>query len=241
MESVLSVNLSQLLALSDLMEVVANNIANANTTGFKGDRLTFREYLMQDPDSAEVSLVQEAGVYVDHAQGPATMTGGPFDFAIEGEGFFVLETPDGPRYTRAGHFQLDAERQIVSAEGFPVRGEGGQPLALASEDTVVEVSQDGTIAAESGVIGRLEIVRFENLDGLAKRGGGLFESAEEPVPVTEARILQGALEESNVQPVLEITSMIELVRQYQSAQRSNEMLHELQRQAVETLLSTNSA
>lgn len=238
MESALFVGLSQQMALADQMDVIANNIANASTPGFKGERMLFREYLMTDTDGQPVSYVEEAGLDTDYAEGGIAATGNPMDFAIRGEGFFAVATADGVRYTRAGHFELDADRRIVTGDGDPVLGENGQPLTLAAGDALLEVAHDGTISAESGAIGKFQIATFSSLDALTKSPGGLFESAEDPVPATSAEVHQGVIEESNVEPILEITRMLELVRAYQSAQRSNDTGHDLQRETIQTLLGT---
>lgn len=238
MESALYISLSQQMALSRQMDVIANNIANASTAAYKGERLMFRQYLTADVDGQPVSYVEEAGLHVDYGQGELTATNNPMDFAIKGDGFFVVETPDGPRYTRIGHFQVDGERRIVTGNGDPVLGDNDQPLTLNPGDALLEVAADGTVSAEGGPIGKFQVVAFENPEALMKAGDGLFESSEISVPALGAEIRQGVIEESNVEPILEITRMMDLVQAYQSARRSTDTEHDLQREAIRTLLST---
>lgn len=187
-------------------EVLANNMANARTTGFKRDRVLFRGVL---PEGV-------LRVSTDHSQGPLFRTGNPFDLAIQGRGFFVVETPEGIRYTRDGHFSLDEEGTLVTADGYPVLGEGG---TLKLEGTV-SFGEDGTVKVGDVVVGRLRIEDFEDLGVLRKVGGGLFAADVEGRPAEDFRIRQGFLEGANVSLVAEMVRMIANYRAYEAEQKA---------------------
>ena len=223
------------------MDVVANNIANASTTAFKGERMMFSEYLTTDETGQTVSYVEEAGLFRDNTPGALRPTYNPLDLAIESKGgYFVVDTPDGPRYTRGGHFQLDAERNLVTQDGFKLQADDGTPFTFAAADATILVRQDGTVVAESGEIGVFRIVEFAQPGSLIKARGGLYSSDEIPVDVAEVRIEQGMLESSNVQPILQVTHMIEVLRAYQSAQNLANTDHDLMRKTINEILKVSS-
>ncbi len=222
------------------MDVVANNIANASTTAFKGERMMFSEYLSTDENGQTVSFVEEAGLYRDDSQGVLQPTYNPLDVAIQNDGYFVVDTPDGPRYTRGGHFQLDAERNLVTQDGFKLQADDGKPFTFAATDASIQIMQDGTVLAESGEIGVFRIVDFEQSGSLVKARGGLYSSDLEPVDVEEIHIEQGMLETSNVQPILQVTRMVEILRSYQSAQNLANTDHDMMRKTINEILKIPS-
>ena len=224
------------------MEVIANNIANASTPGFKGEQMMFIEHLndtgLPGPkDLNELSFVQDIGVARDYAPGKLNHTGNPFDMAIEGKGWFVVETPQGEQFTRNGRFQLDKDGQLVSSHGHPVVGENGK-IVLGLNDRRIEVKGDGTIKSESGEW-KLKIVAFENEQSLRKVNGSLYRTDAEAKEAEESRVTQGVLEDSNVEPIIEVTRMIDALREYQSAQRLIQNEHERQRRAIQTITKEN--
>jgi flagellar basal-body rod protein FlgF len=230
------------MSLQRQMEVIANNIANSSTTGFKAERMMFSEHLSTratNPgvrNGERVAFVEMVGTQRDERDGTMIATGNPFDLAINGPGYFTIETPAGPRYSRDGRFRLDGEGQIVNPEGLPLLDDTGRPIRMRAGETRFEVARNGRISSETGEIARLRIVRFEDERALRQQGGNLFAADTEPMPVdVRTEIVQGGVEGSNVQSVVEITTMIELMRRYQNAAKLVENEHEAQRKAIERL------
>jgi len=232
MDNSLLIGLSRQVALGRELDVVANNIANINTIGFKADGSIFEEYLSptarnssssSNNSSSKVSFVRDRGTWHDMTQGPTERTGGQLDVAIDGKGFLVVQTPRGERYTRNGSLQLGPTGNLMTVDGFPVVGEAG-PIALQPNDQGISISNVGTISVRVGtsnidsVRGKLKIVSFDEVQSmrLTKDGSGTFAAPADVTPQadTKSRIVQGALEKSNVRGVVEITRMIEISRGY---------------------------
>ena len=222
MDNLVLVALSRQVALARELDVVANNIANLNTTGYKADGSLFEEYLNSAGQSGgSVSFVQDRGVWHDMSQGPIERTGNSLDVAIDGKAFLVVQTPRGERYTRNGSMQIDATGQLVTSDGNPVLGEGG-PIRLQPNDRQVSISRDGTISVREGnskvdsVRGKLRLVTFANPQQLQKDGSSTFNAADgvSAQPTTTAGVVQGAIEKSNVRGVVEMSRMIEITRSY---------------------------
>lgn len=242
MENAQLITLSRQGALRNQLNVVANNMANLNTSGFKAQQLLFEEYLMpvaeatefQTPDE-DLSYVNDYGTAFDFSEGGIRTTGNPFDLAVEGDGFFVVQMEDGSEaYTRSGAFQLDQNGTLVTADGRPVMTEGG-PITFGTADGQVEIARDGTISTEQGARGRIRLVDFENPQDLRVLGDNLF-VGEDPLPLIPVRnVVQGALENSNVEGVVEMTRLIELTRAYESATKMQQDLDELRKTAIQTL------
>lgn len=245
MENSLLIGLSRQTALRNQLSVVANNLANMNTTGFKSQRLLFEEYLMpvaeassfERPDQ-KYSYVLDYGASSDFEAGAISLTQNTFDVAIEGEGFFVVGDPEGERYTRNGAFHLDATGQLVTADGRPVMGDGG-PLVFTADDGDVTIAEDGTVSTELGVKGRLRVVRFEDPQTLERVGDNLF-AGEAPLAAESVRVQQGAIEKSNVSGVVEMTRMIEVTRNYTTVSKMLSDGDELLRKAIERLGSVQA-
>lgn len=236
------VALSRQMALARQMEVIANNLANLNTPAFKGEGMLFAEYLEQVPGTDEVSYVQDVATYRNLSAGPISNTGNPLDIAIDGEGHFVVETPAGERFTRNGVFSLDANGRIVTAQGYPLLGQGGTELIIPPNAGEIVVAGDGSISTDLGPLGRLELVTFEDPNTLVPIGGGLYDAGDqEQTPVAQPTLLQGAIEGSNVVGVIEMTNMIETSRSYQSTARLMEGEHERQLRAIQNLVSQAQA
>ncbi|KAA0683602.1 flagellar basal-body rod protein FlgF [Roseomonas genomospecies 6] len=236
MENPIYVSLSRQMSLRRQLDVISNNIANMNTTGFKQQRMLFTEFLERPGMHEQVSFVQDRAVVRDLAAGGLTQTGNPLDLALTGHGYFTVDTANGPRYTRAGNFRMNDQRQIVDGGGLPVLGDNGQPLALPNGTKDVMVTGDGTVSTELGPVGRLNIVTFRNEQLMTEVGAGLYVSDEEPQPApADTKVAQGMLENSNVKPVVEMTTLIEIQRQYQSNQKLIENEHERIRSAIQRL------
>lgn len=241
MENALLIGLSKQMALQRQMDVVANNMANIETTGFKGEHLVFEEYIMPETQlggvtgpSQQLSYVYDARLFREYTEGSFTPTGNPLDVAINGKGWFVVETENGERYTRNGHFKLNAGGDLVTTSGERVRGAGG-PITFSAEDTKIVISKDGTISSSQGEKGQLRVVAFANENQLKKVGNNLFSSTEVPAAAEKYSIAQGTIERSNVKPVVEMTRMIEVTRSYTSTARLIQNISELQRRAIERL------
>lgn len=225
MQNTVLVGLSRQVALARELDVVANNIANINTTGYKADGSIFEEFLATgaraDQTGAPVSFVRDRGVWHDMGQGEIERTGNSLDVAIDGAGYLVVQTPRGERYTRNGSLKIDATGQLVTSEGFAVLGDGG-PIALQPSDRQVQISRDGTISVREGnakvdsARGKLRLVTFANMQQLRKDGNGTFKAAAgvQAQPTTTAGIVQGSVEKSNVRGVVEMSRMIEITRSY---------------------------
>jgi flagellar basal-body rod protein FlgF len=238
MDNALYVGLSRQMVLRRQLDIVANNIANADTVGFKIESLEQKTnpaepaYTLQGP--RPVKFVGEDGVIRDFGQGALRRTDAPLDLAIEGQGFFQVNSPNGPRYTRDGNFRLDDTGTLVSQGGFPVMDDGGGQITLDPAQGQVSISQDGTVTQGTTRVGKLGVVNFQTLSGLEKTGDNLYRntSNQQPQPAETAKIRQGMLEGSNVQPVLEISKMIEISRAYEQMAKIMDSNSELSKSAV---------
>ncbi|MEL6826514.1 MAG: flagellar hook-basal body complex protein [Pseudomonadota bacterium] len=215
------------------LQVVANNIANTNTTGYKTDRAIFAEYVMATgPDTPSLSMGGLAGHNFDLTQGTVKFTGGQFDLAIQGEGFFGIETDAGQRLTRAGAFQVNADGELVAPDGARVLSNGGAPIQIPPEAEGVTIAGDGTISADGQIIEQVGI--FIANGALQRDTDTRFTAAGGSQPAEFSTVLQGALEASNVSPVLEMARMIEVQRAYEAGQAALER----EDQRITQLIST---
>lgn len=240
MENSLLVSLSQQMASYQSMDVIANNIANVSTPGYRRGAQTFREYVQQVPPAEgetgtqQVSFVQDGGVVRDMSEGPLQSTGNAYDLAIRGKGYFVVQTANGERYTRNGHFSLDPNGQIVDDYGNPLLGDGGA-ISITTDDGDIHIGADGTLSGKNGQLAKLRVASFANEPALKKEGASLYSATEQPATATDARINQGMLESSNVQPVVEISRMVEVMRAYQATATMTQSQEDLLRQAIDKL------
>lgn len=241
MENAQLIGLSRQTALRNQLDVVANNMANINTSGFKSQNLLFEEYLMPVAEATEFETQDETFSYVldytshtDFTNGSFKKTGKDLDLALEGDGFFVVQMADGTEaYTRSGAFHLDANGQLVTSEGRPVLTSAGA-LTFTREDGIIEISQDGTIATDLGVRGQIRVAAFEDPQALEKLGETAF-LGENPIVPAGTKVVQGALEQSNVDGVFEVTRLIEITRSYEAVSKMLKDIDELNQQAIATL------
>jgi flagellar basal-body rod protein FlgF len=245
MENALLIGLSRQMSLRREMEVVANNVANMNTTGFKGDTAIFEEYIMPGAHADQFarpdrkpSYVVDRSTWHDMSQGQVQQTGNPLDVAIDGKAFMVVQTPRGERYTRNGSFQINATGQLVTSEGYQVLGDSG-PITFQREDKEVLISRDGIVSVPDGQRGKLRLVKFDAAQRLTKDGGSIFAAPQnmQPQQVTpeERHVMQGALERSNVRSVVEMTRMIEVTRNYTQVATMLQNQGDMRKSAVEKL------
>lgn len=244
MDNTSYIALSRQNALARQMEIVANNLANANTVGFKGEQPVFVEYLVKSqnnerPFNDKLSFVQDMGIFRDTRDGAMSFTGNPLDVSLNGEGYFVVDAGDSQQYTRGGHFQLNESGQLVSGEGLPVLSSNDQPFFFAPNEATISISRDGTVRTENGDVGRLRVVKFENEQELRKVNGGLYTTEQRAEDIQKSDVLQGAIEESNISPILEMTRMIEIQRAYESANKMIETENERRRKAVDVISRVN--
>lgn len=238
MENTLPVTLSRQSVLQRQMDAVATNLANVNTAGYKAEHMIFSEFLEPtDRQRGPLSMVHDVTYLRDVAEGPLTRTNNPLDLAVHGDGFFAVETPEGPRYTRHGTFQLDEQGRIATLQGQPVLGTGDAPIVVPADTETIDIAPDGTVSADTVEIGQLSIVTFDDARALAKEGDSLLNAEDQLArPAVNAEVRQGMIEGSNVKAVLEMTRMIDVVRSYQSATRLAEGEHQRILKAIDALV-----
>lgn len=245
MDNALYVGLSRQMTLRRELDIVANNIANANTTGFKVEDLMVHTEQAKPAKtldgSSPVKFVLDTGVARDFTQGAMTKTGGDFDLAIEGKGFFRVQTAGGDRYTRDGRFTTNPEGQLVTQSGHPVLDDGGGALTIDPTLGPVAIGKDGIVTQGAIRVGKLAVVRPDDLSSMAKDGDNLYRNTTNTTlqPAPDAVVHQGMLEASNVQPVIEITKLIEIQRAYEGVAKMMDNTSELSRTAVERLGKVN--
>jgi flagellar basal-body rod protein FlgF/flagellar basal-body rod protein FlgG len=255
MENTLLIGLSRQMMLERQMDVVANNVANVNTTGYKADRSVFEEYLM--PGAHEdnfvgrdrrVSFVQDRATFHDFSGGPTEQTKNPLDVAIDGKAFLVVQTPGGERYTRDGALQINPQGQLVTVAGNPVLGTNG-PITFQQTDHDITISDDGTVTVLEGtnnaadsIRGKLKLVSFAQAQKLLKDGSNLYAAGEggQATPDTTARVRQGFIEKSNVNAVTEMSRMVEVSRAYTAMATLLQQQSDLQKSAIEKLADVPS-
>ena len=239
MENPTFISLSRLMSLQNKMDAVANNVANSNSTGYKQQKVLFSEVLRKTSMTEQVSLVQDRAMVRDMSEGPLSATSNPLDVAIRGKGFFVVDTLNGPHYTRAGRFQLNGTGQIVDDNGLPVLDGGNRPISLPTGTTSIRITADGSVFSNvnpTAPSGKINVVSFSNERQMSEIGSGLFITDEKPQTAPkDTRVIQGAIEESNVKPVAEITNMIGIQRQYESIQKMLAAENDRTKKMIQTL------
>lgn len=240
MENTIYAGLSRQMVLGKQMSVIANNMANVNTPAFKLNSLLQVENVRR-PDNptlagmAPLSMAASQAVVRDTSQGSLTQTSNPLDIALQGDGYLSVASPAGPRYTRNGHLALSLDRQLVDVNGLPVLDAGGAPITIPEDAGQLAIAKDGTISGANGQIGRIGIVSFTDQFAMVPMGGGLHSTNELPQEATDTAVIQGSLEKSNVQAILEMTRMIEVSRSYQSIANFLKDEQERQRTAIDKL------
>ncbi|MET0721162.1 MAG: flagellar basal-body rod protein FlgF [Tardiphaga sp.] len=249
MENVGLIGLSRQMTLERQLDVVANNIANINTNGFKADKSLFEEYLRTGAHEdnfvgrdRRVSFVQDRATLRDLAPGPSEPTKNPLDVAIDGNAFLVVQTPGGERYTRDGSMQINSLGQLVTKSGNPVLGTSG-PIVFQPGDKDINIAADGNITVLEGVNridsvrGKLRLVGFAQAQRLLKEGSNLYAAGEGNIaqPAVNAKVNQGFVEKSNVNSVMEMTRMIDVTRAYTQISAMLQQQADMRRSAIEKL------
>lgn len=239
------ISLSRQMALQRQMDVVANNMANINTSGFKAENILFEEYVMPVARNRDfqrldqpLSYVQDWTTVHDLSAGAMVQTGNELDVALSGDGFFAIETPAGERWSKSGSFQINANGTLVDLNGNAVLGEGG-PIQFGPEETGILIAADGSISTSQGPKGRLRLVEFADPQELTREGSNLFAGGT-PVAATETRTMQGFVERSNVSGVSEMAEMIRVTRAYESAASMTQRQDEMRRTAIQRLGEPNA-
>lgn len=228
--------LSRQSGLQKAMSVIANNIANMSTSGYRREGVIFAEMYKGIPGQPDTMAMTAARVPItDMSPGAIATTGGDFDFAIDGPGFFMIDTPDGPRLTRDGAFARSLDGELVTFDGNRVLDAGGAPIFLPPDAAAISVSADGTIDADGQPLGQLGVVDVNDTKQLIREASGLFRTDDALLPSTTSRIMQGRLEQSNVDPVIEMTRMIEVQRSYELGAGFSEREDDRIRSLIRTL------
>ena len=250
MENALLIGLSRQMVLERQMDVVANNVANVNTNGFKADNSMFEQYLMPvarenrfNTQDRLVSFVNDRGTWRDTGAGSLQITNNPLDVAIDGNGYLVVQTAGGERYTRNGGLQINTQGQLVTADGNLVLGDNG-PITFQQTDHDVSITPDGRITVIEGASstnnettrGTLRVVSFAQPQLLQKEGNNLYSApAGGATPDTKSQLKQGVLEKSNVQAVVEVTRMIQISRAYQQMSTLLQQQSDMHKQSIQQL------
>ncbi len=242
MENTSLIGLSRQITLQRELDVIANNVANVTTNGFKRRSGLFSEHVMpvaraDAPNRADRSLsfVIDRGTALDLSTGATERTGNPLDVAIRSDAFFVVQTPNGERFTRNGALSLSSTGDLVTSDGHPILTEQG-PASFTAADHDIRIAQDGTVSTAQGNKGRLRQVTFANSQSLENIGGNLFASSAAPRPAGPQAMLEtGAVERSNVSPVTEIARMIDVNRSYSALAQMLQRNDELRRSAISRL------
>jgi flagellar basal-body rod protein FlgF len=243
MAGAIEASASSLVALGEEYRAIVNNLANSNTAGYKRQMTRFALELQRagSPIGAEEAFGSiTSQLLIDHTQGPLTQTGRPLDLAVSGKGFFVLETPEGPLYTRNGAFRVNAQRQLVDVSNRIVAGESG-PLVLPSgaSTSQVAVGADGTVGAAGTDMGRLKIVEFDDTASLEPVGGNCFRAADggSGQPATASQVQQGFQEASNVNVMEELAGLITVTKLYEANVKSIRVQDEKTKSLIDVAMS----
>jgi len=236
MESAGYTTLTRQTGLLRELQVVANNIANAATTGYRQEGLIFSEFVRRTEGGPSLSMARGNVRMTSMLQGPLAPTGGMLDLAIEGEGFFLIETPSGERLTRAGNFTLSAQGDLVTPDGFRVLDAGGAPVFIPPDATNIGLSPDGTLSDNGRPLAQIGLVRPVDGFAMVREDGVMFRADGEIEPVEEGRIHQGFLEGANVDPIGQVARMIEVQRAYEMGQSFLDSEHERVTSALESFI-----
>ncbi|MCB1783223.1 MAG: flagellar basal-body rod protein FlgF [Alphaproteobacteria bacterium] len=238
MENGIYLGVARQMALKTSMDIVANNIANMNTAGFRSQTPLFEQYLSRRPDqnSDKLAFPYDYGQFQNTAPGPQEQTGEPLQVALNGPGFIAIRAADGSTaYTRDGNFQRAADGTMVTQAGFAVLSNGG-PISLPANSIEISIDESGVVSNQNGSLGKIQVAEFDNLQGLKPLGDNLYTTNETPKDASGTTVHQGFIEGSNVNAVLETTRMIEILRNYQAVQNMLNNEHDRLRSAIQKLM-----
>jgi len=235
--------LSQEQALRRRLDVAANNMANMSTAGFKRERPVFREFVERQPEAAiassrPVSFVLDQGALHDTAAGAFQATGNPLDLFIDGPGYLSVEAPGGDTaYTRAGFVKVNGQGELTNAGGQRILGEGGRPITVPAEAmATLSIGGDGTVQSGDGALGRIAVTVFDDERGVTPRSDGLMTATGgRELTAAETRLKTGGIEGSNVEPIVETTQMVEILRAYQTSMKMSQDMDDMRKRAIDRL------
>ncbi|MGQ0527227.1 MAG: flagellar basal-body rod protein FlgF [Alphaproteobacteria bacterium] len=236
MENSIYIGLSRQVVLTRQMDVIANNVANANTAGFRAQNLSFKEMISKSPGADEpLSFVYDNMQYQNTEAGPVEFTGNELDIMLEGPGFIGVAAPNGIAYTRAGNFQMSSSGQLLTSAGDPVASSGGSPITVPADSTEITIDEKGVVSNQSGQIGQIMIAEFKDPQRLQPFGNNLYRTDETAQPANKTRVRQGQLEGSNVKAIIEMNRMVETLRTFQNVQNILQTENERIRNTVQRL------
>lgn len=236
MENATYTTLTRQTGLMREMQVVANNIANAATTGFRAENMIFSEHVVAIENGPSISMASGNIGAASEMQGALTSTGGRFDFAIEGAGYFLVQTPAGERLTRAGNFSPNGQGDLVTKDGYPVLDAGGAPIFIPPDASDLGIGSDGTLSSNGRPLAQLGVVLPAEGQDLIREDGVVFVAEAGFEPVENPKVLQGFLENANVDPIRQIARMIEVQRAYEMGQNFLDAENERIRTAMQTFI-----
>lgn len=232
---------SKLMGQKERLAMIADNVANANTIGYKKQGLDFLEMVGREQGKDVGSFVSDGQPRFDFSEGSINYTRNPLDVAIEGDGFFAVDVAGTTHYTRNGQFRLNAQGQIVTSQGHNVLDVNNAPLSVPPGSSDIKITADGTLATEDGIIGNVGIFDFTpaQMQKFARVSGAMFRPEEgtqpEALEAEDISVVQGALEGSNVNPIEEMTNLIEVNRAYQAATKLNKQVEDLDQTNIRQL------
>ncbi len=239
MENTNYIILSRQTSLGRNLQMLANNMANMNTNGYREERPLFQEFLTRTDDGQRISQTIDRGLVRNMTPGRIETTDNPLDLALSGNGFLVVDVKGQERYTRNGSLRLNANGTLVNGDGHAIIGENG-PIEIPFDSHSLSIAKDGVVESSQGEHGRLRLAAFDNENLLTKEAGGLFKADpnQEILAAEDTEILQGSLERSNVQGILAMTELIELTRAYTRAASFAADEDKRQLNAIKTLSNT---
>jgi flagellar basal-body rod protein FlgF len=227
MDQVAAIAASGMRSRLDALDMLANNLANSTTGGFKLDRefytlFSAHDESQYDGEGSPAAMPQVKSQWTDFSQGTLQPTGSPLDMALSGKGFFTVNGPNGPLYTRNGSFQMSPTGVLTTSEGYPVAATGGGTIQSQSQGQI-KIGADGTVEQDGQALGQLDIVNFQDTAVLGKLGTSYFvntSQAAKPAPATDAAVAQGHIEASNVAPAESAVRLVGLMRQFEMLQKA---------------------
>ena len=228
MDNSIYITLSRQSALFRDLEVSANNIANASTPGFNAEKLLFSDYMVKDNRKKD-AYANDVSDYRDTSKGAVRMTDNPFDLAITGPGYFLVETPFGTRYTKSGNFQIDAQGTLMTTQGYPVLGNDNGHITIPDNAKRITINGSGQISADGNDVGQVGLAEFKDEQKMERAGDTLFRAKDAPIPADRSRVLQGGLESSNVNAISELVRVQEISRSVGNTAKFVETMYDLQR------------
>jgi flagellar basal-body rod protein FlgF len=241
MDNNTSIALSRMITQQRAIDVTANNIANASTQGYRAERMVFADFLVAQPrvgtppGGKQMYFTEDRATYREQTEGAISHTGNPLDLALTGPGYFQVQTPAGPRLTRAGHFGLLPDGTIADSAGNALLDTGGQPMKVGLADTDLSVGGDGSLSSQNGPLGRIGVVTPTDLYKLVGEGNRLLRADTPLTPTPGAKVLQGAVEDSDVQPVSELVNMMTAQRDFQFVTQYVEAEGQRQQNAIDKI------